>query len=178
VLPGPAALDLKLQRQTQESANENDQAENDYVVEGGINHDRADDVSRNKEFQPQKNSSSHILTAKRISVKRAPWFAEEKPNYRDRRSNDHHGDPSRIDSGAYKIHDLSESCHDREAMLSARGGDKSKRKAGRRKRERGQPSDGRSESRGTAATGHLRSMASAILQKRNAIHWAAKMERR
>ena len=72
VLPGPAALDLKLKRQTQECANENDEAQNDHVVEGRINNDRPYDVSRNKKFESQKNSPSHILAAKAISVHRAP----------------------------------------------------------------------------------------------------------
>ena len=40
VLPGPAAIDLKLKGQTEKCANENDEAQNDHVVEGRINNDR------------------------------------------------------------------------------------------------------------------------------------------
>ena len=134
VLPGPAALNLKLKRQTEEGADENDEAHNDHVVEGRINNDRPYNVARNKKFESQKNSPSHILAAKAISVQRAPLLVEYKPNGRKRRSKDHHGDASSVHGGAYQIHDLSEPCHDREVMLSVRNGHKSKRKAGLRKR--------------------------------------------
>lgn len=76
VLPGAAALDLKLKCQTQECANGNDEAQNDHVVEGRMNNDRPFDVSRNKKFAFQKNSPSHILAAKAISVQRAPFRGE------------------------------------------------------------------------------------------------------
>jgi hypothetical protein len=78
VLPGPAALDLKLQCHAEKRANDNGEAQDDYVVEGGVYHDRTNDVSCDKELDPQKEASSHILTANAIGIERASLLAEEK----------------------------------------------------------------------------------------------------
>jgi hypothetical protein len=52
MLPGPATLKFQLQRHAEKGADEDDQAENDHVVEGGIYYNSANDVASYKELEP------------------------------------------------------------------------------------------------------------------------------
>ena len=91
VLPRPAALDLELQSDAEEGADEDDQAKNDDVVQGGIYNHSVNNVASYKELEPEQNGSSHILATKAICANRV-CLLNEKSNRGNGRSNDHDGD--------------------------------------------------------------------------------------
>jgi hypothetical protein len=111
VLPRPAMLDLEMQEDAEEGADEDDQAKNHDVVEGGIYNNSVNDVASYKELEPEQNRSSHILATKAICLNRAAISPKEKSNRGNGRSNDHDGDASSLYHGANNVNDLSEVYH-------------------------------------------------------------------
>ena len=111
VLPRPAMLDLEMQEDAEEGADDDDQAKDHDVVQGGIYNNSVNDVASHKELEPEQNRSSHILATKTVCVNRVAFSPKEKSNRGDGRSNDHDGDASGLYRGANNFNDLSEMFH-------------------------------------------------------------------
>jgi hypothetical protein len=127
VLPRPAMLDLELQGDAEEGADEDDQAKNHDVVQGGIYNNSVNDVASYKELEPEQNGSSHILATKAICPNRVAMPPKEKSNRGNGRSNDHDGDANGLYHRANNFNDLSEVYH-KNLNLSACDGHPSKPK--------------------------------------------------
>jgi hypothetical protein len=111
VLPWPAMLDLEMQEDAEESADDDDQAKNLNVVQGGIYNNSVNDVASYKELEPEQNRSSHILATKAVCVNRVAFSPKEKSNRGNGRSNDHDGDASGLYHSANNFNDLLEVYH-------------------------------------------------------------------
>jgi hypothetical protein len=111
VLPRPAMLDLEMQEDAEEGADDDDQAKNLDVVQGGIYNNSVNDVASYKELEPEQNRSSHILATKAVCVNRVAFSPKEKSNRGYGRSNDHDGDASGLYHGANNFNDLLEVHH-------------------------------------------------------------------
>jgi hypothetical protein len=106
VLPWPAMLDLEMQEDAEESADDDDQAKNLNVVQGGIYNNSVNDVASYKELEPEQNGSSHILATKTICANRVAMPPKEKSNRGNGRPNDHDGDANGLYHGTNSFNDL------------------------------------------------------------------------
>jgi hypothetical protein len=111
VLPRPTMLDLEMQEDAEEGANDDDHPKDHDVVQGGIYNNGVNDVASYKELKPEKNRSSHILATKAICVNRVAMSPKEKSNRGNGRSNHHDGDSSSLYHSANNFNDLSEVHH-------------------------------------------------------------------
>jgi hypothetical protein len=116
VLPRPAMLDLEMQEDAEEGTDENDQAKNEDVVQGGIDNDSVNDVASHKKLEPEQNGSAHVLATKAIRANRVAMPPKEKSNRGNGRSNDHDGDAGGLHRGTNDFNDLSVVYHGREAF--------------------------------------------------------------
>jgi hypothetical protein len=110
-----------LQRHAEKSADEDDQAENDDVIEGGSHNNSADDVASYKELEPQQNGTSQILTIQAKEVTGLTTPLKKKSSCCDERTDDDHGYASGIHGSANNVHDFSKSHYDQGILSTCNG---------------------------------------------------------
>jgi hypothetical protein len=104
-LPGPAPLQLDLQREAEERPDEDDEAEHDDLLEGGVGADRAQDVGGDQQLQAEDDRAPQPTPEAVIDGAAAAGPLPERQAERDDRARGHRERAPRLEQQGRHVDD-------------------------------------------------------------------------
>src|SRR5688500_15132054 len=109
LLPRPAAVDLRLEREAQEGADDDDEAEHAEVLERRLHRHRADDVRGDEELEAEQDRAAEVEAVRRVGeLEAAAAQAREEADRREQRAEDDDRDPADLDRADEQVDVLEE----------------------------------------------------------------------
>src|SRR6266496_1515055 len=104
--PRQFSFDFQLQRQAEECADENDQAQDQHILHRGRDNNRANDVASNKKLEPEQNRAPDVLPVKRIVIAGVLNAMNDKSRSRHERTTNNDKYTYAINGGADDVHNV------------------------------------------------------------------------